>query len=210
MQRSIGAVTRSLDSFREHAAERGDQQLVMMRQIENIRREIRDMTQTLEELAPRASVLAIGTAIDDLRQCIESQRERGVADETLAPAETMVGELRAVIEDLDPTPIVRNLHADVETIGIGSTSYRRRSREASVVRDVARETHDIKQQLTALMARPLPLEKIETRILDVTQRVDALTLARRVDDGFERKGQGHTLHRFGRDGQGPGDLQQSP
>ena len=179
LQRSIGAVTRSLDSFREHAAERGDQQLVMMRQIENIRREIRDMTQTLEELAPRASVLAIGTAIDDLRQCIESQRERGVPEETLAPAEAIIAELRPLIEDLDPTPIVRNLRADVETIGIRLEKLQTGNAEnASAVRDVARETHDIKEQLIALMARPLPLEKIETRIIDVTQRVDALTLSR--------------------------------
>lgn len=179
LQRAIGAVTQSLDSFREHAAERGDQQLVMMRQIENIRREIRDMTQALEELAPRASVLAIGTAIDDLRQCIESQRERGVPEETLAPAEAIIAELRPVIEDLDPTPIVRNLRADVETIGFRLEKLQTGNAEnASAVRDVARETHDIKEQLTALMARPLPLEKIEARIIDVTQRVDALTLSR--------------------------------
>ncbi|MBI1981528.1 MAG: SEL1-like repeat protein [Methylocystis sp.] len=176
LQRSIDRVTRSLDSFRESAAERGDQQLVTMRQIENIRREIRDMTQALGELAPRASVLAIETAINDLGQRIESQRERGVRDETLAPAETIISELRPVIEDLDPTPIVRNLRADVETIGIRLEKLQTgNAANASAVRDLARDTHDIKEQLTALMARPLPLEKIEARIIDVTQRVDALT-----------------------------------
>ncbi len=176
LERAIGAVTRSLDSFREDAAERGDQQLVMMRQIENIRREIRDMTQALGELAPRASVHAIETAIDDLGQRIESQRERGVCDETLAPAERIIDELRPLIEDLDPTPIVRNLRADVETIGIRLEKLQTgNAANASAVRDLACETRDIKEQLTALMARPLPLEKIETRIIDVTQRVDALT-----------------------------------
>ncbi len=176
LQRSIDRVTRSLDSFRESAAERGDQQLVTMRQIENIRREIRDMTQALGELAPRASILAIETAINDLGQRIESQRERGVRDETLAPAESIINELRPVIEDLDPTPIVRNLRADVETIGIRLEKLQTgNAANASAVRDLARDTHDIKEQLTALMARPLPLEKIEARIIDVTQRVDALT-----------------------------------
>jgi len=179
LQRSIDSVTQGLDSFREDAAERGDQQLVMMRQIENVRRELQDVAQAIGELAPRASVAAIETAMGDLRQGIESQRGRGVPDETLAPAERMIGELRAVIEDLDPTPIVRNLRADVETIGFRLEKLQNGDvANASAVRDLARETHEIKEQLTALMARPLPLERIETRIIDVTQRVDALALSR--------------------------------
>ncbi|PWB88550.1 peptidoglycan-binding protein [Methylocystis sp. MitZ-2018] len=179
LQRSIDSVTQGLDSFREDAAERGDQQLVMMRQIENVRRELQDMAQAIGELAPRASVAAIETAMSDLRQGIESQRGRGVPDETLAPAERIIGELRAVIEDLDPTPIVRNLRADVETIGFRLEKLQNGDvANASAVRDLARETHEIKEQLTALMARPLPLERIETRIIDVTQRVDALALSR--------------------------------
>lgn len=179
LQRSIDSVTQGLDSFREDAAERGDQQLVMMRQIENVRRELQDVAQAIGELAPRASVAAIETAMGDLRQGIESQRGRGVPDETLAPAERIIGELRAVIEDLDPTPIVRNLRADVETIGIRLEKLQNGDvANASAVRDLARETHEIKEQLTALVARPLPLERIETRIIDVTQRVDALALSR--------------------------------
>ncbi|RNJ51648.1 SEL1-like repeat protein [Methylocystis hirsuta] len=179
LQRSIDSVTQGLDSFREDAAERGDQQLVMMRQIENVRRELQDVAQAIGELAPRASVAAIETAMGDLRQGIESQRGRGVPDETLAPAERIIGELRAVIEDLDPTPIVRNLRADVETIGFRLEKLQNGDvANASAVRDLARETHEIKEQLTALMARPLPLERIETRIIDVTQRVDALALSR--------------------------------
>ncbi|MGB5086663.1 MAG: peptidoglycan-binding protein [Methylocystis silviterrae] len=179
LQRSIDSVTQGLDSFREDAAERGDQQLVMMRQIENVRRELQDVAQAIGELAPRASVAAIETAMGDLRQGIESQRGRGVPDETLAPAERIIGELRAVIEDLDPAPIVRNLRADIETIGFRLEKLQNGDVEnASAVRDLARETHEIKEQLTALMARPLPLERIETRIIDVTQRVDALALSR--------------------------------
>lgn len=179
LQRSIDSVTQGLDSFREDAAERGDQQLVMMRQIENVRRELQDVAQAIGELAPRASVAAIEMAMGDLRQGIESQRGRGVPDETLAPAERIIGELRAVIEDLDPAPIVRNLRADVETIGFRLEKLQNGDvANASAVRDLARETHEIKVQLTALMARPLPLERIETRIIDVTQRVDALTLSR--------------------------------
>jgi localization factor PodJL len=179
LQRAIHSIMQRLDSFREDAGERGDQQLVMMRQIENVRREIRDMTQAIGELAPRASVAAIETAMNDLRERIEAQRDRGVPDETLAPAERMIGEVRAVIQDLDPTPIVRNLRTDVETIGIRLEKLQAGDvANTAAVRDLTRDTHEIKEQLAALMARPLPLEKIETRIIDVTQRVDALALSR--------------------------------
>lgn len=175
LQRSIDSVARHLDSFREDVVERGDQQLVMMRQIENVRRELQDMAQAIGELAPRASVAAIETAMGDLRQRIESQRDRGIPAETLAPAERLIGELRAVIEDLDPTPIVRNLRADVETIGIRLEKLQTGDvAQASAVQDLARETHEIKEQLTTLAARPLPLEKIEARLIDVTQRIDGL------------------------------------
>ncbi|TLG78719.1 SEL1-like repeat protein [Methylocystis sp. B8] len=178
LQRSIDSVARHLDGFREDAAERGDQQLVMMRQIENVRREIQDMARAIGELAPRASVAAIDTALADLRQRIDLQRDRGVSDETLAPAENIISELRAVIEDLDPTPVVRNLRADVETIGVRLEKLQKGDvAQASAVRELACETHEIKEQLAALMARPLPLEKIEARIIDVTQRVDALRLS---------------------------------
>jgi len=178
LQRSIDSVARHLDGFREDAAERGDQQLVMMRQIENVRREIQDMARAIGELAPRASVAAIDTALADLRQRIDLQRDRGVSDETLAPAENIISELRAVIEDLDPTPVVRNLRADVETIGVRLEKLQKGDvAQASAVRELACETHEIKEQLAALMARPLPLEKIEARIIDVTQRVDALKLS---------------------------------
>lgn len=179
LQRSIDSVARHLDSFREDAVERGDQQLVMMRQIENVRRELQDMAQAIGDLAPRASVAAIERAMGDLRQRIDSQRDRGVPAEALAPAERLIGELRAVIEDLDPTPIVRNLRADVETIGIRLEKLQTGDvAQTSAVRDLWRETHEIKKQLAALAARPLPLEKIEARLIDVTQRIDGLTLSR--------------------------------
>ncbi len=178
LEQSIDSISRRLDGVRQDATERADQQLVVMRQVEALRRDVQDMAQAIDDLAPRASVAAIETALQDLCHRIESQRVRGVADDALAPAERIVGELRAVIKDLDPSPIVRNLHADVETIGLRLDRLQApQSFEASAVRDLARQTHDIKQQLTALVARPLPLEKIETRLLDLTQRVDALTLA---------------------------------
>lgn len=175
LQATLDAIAQQLDTVREGSSERADQQIVVMRQVEGLRREVEDMSRAIGDLAPRASVNAIEIALRDLAHRIESQRHRGVADDLLAPAERIAGELRAVIRDLDPSPIVRNLHADVETIGRRLDAMQAHDiADSPALRELSQQTREIREQLAALAARPLPLEKIETRLFDLTQRVDAL------------------------------------
>ncbi|MEF3368138.1 peptidoglycan-binding protein, partial [Methylocystis sp. 9N] len=177
LQQSIDSIARRLDGLRQDSTERADIEIVATRQAEELRRDIQDMAKAIRELAPRASIAAIETTLRDLCARVESQRERGVADSALAPAERIVGELRAVMKDLDPSPFVRNLRVDIETIGHRLDRLQAQSLDASVVRDLARETHEIKRQLATLVARPMPLEKIETRLLDLARRIDGLNFS---------------------------------
>ena len=175
---SLDALSRQIETVRTDAGERADQQIVLMRQVEGLRREIEEVGRAVGDLAPRASVAAVETALRDLVHRVDTQRQRGVADELLAPAERIAGELRAVIRELDPSPIVRNLHADVQTIGRRLDAMQQpEAADAGAIRQLTAQTRDIRDQLAALVARPLPLEKIETRLFDLTQRVDALTHA---------------------------------
>ncbi len=172
---SLDSISQQLEAVRQGATERADQQLVAMRQVEGLRRDLEDMSGAIGELAPRASVAAIETALHDLVRRVEAQRCRGVAEDLLAPAERIAGELRAAIRDLDPSPIVRNLHADVLTIGRRLDALQQpNAADAALIRELVERTGEIREQLSGLAARPLPLEKIETRLLDLTQRVDAL------------------------------------
>lgn len=178
LQNSLEAISLQLETVRQDAGERADQQMVVMRQVEGLRREVENMSRALGDLAPRASVAAIEIALRDLGHRIESQRGRGVADDLLAPAERIAGELRAVIKDLDPSPIVRNLHADVQTIGRRLDAMQSpEGVDAAALHELSNQTREVKDLLTTLAARPLPLEKLETRLFDLTQRVDTLTLA---------------------------------
>jgi localization factor PodJL len=178
------ALSKQLEIARQEAAARAEQQLTAMRQVEGLHREIEQMSRAIGDLAPRASVAAIETALADLLHRIDAQRHRGVADDLLAPAERVAGELRAVISELDPSPIVRNLHADVQTIGRRLDALQASTpADAATLRRLAAETSDIRVQLAALAAHPLPLEKIETRLSDLTRRVDSLT---RVGEGASR------------------------
>ena len=96
----------------------------------------------------------------------------------LAPVERIADELHAVIKELDPSPIVRNLHADVETIGRRLDNLQTPgAAQAPALEELSRQTSEIRDLLMSLTSRPLPLEKIETRLFDLTQRVDNLSLA---------------------------------
>lgn len=145
-------------------------------EIDALRADVDGVSRVLDDLAPRASLTAMESALEELARRVDAQRDRGVAEPLLAPAERIAGELRAVVADLDPTPIVRNLHADVTTIGARLDALRDgQEADADLLRDLSRDTREIKEQLAALTATPLPLEKIETRILGLARSVDSLT-----------------------------------
>jgi localization factor PodJL len=178
VQSRLEAISRQIDTARRDAAERADHHLVVMRQIEALRRDLTEMSGAIVELAPRASIGAIETALRELSRRIDTQRGQGVAAELLAPAERIAAELRTAIKELDPGPLVRNLHADVQTIGRRLDALQQPGAVDPVAIDLlVSQTRDIRSQLAGLAARPLPLEKIEARLVDLNQRVELLARA---------------------------------
>lgn len=178
VQSRLDAIAQQLETARRDAAERADHHLVVMRQIETLRRDLTDMSGAIVELAPRASIAAIETALRELSRRIETQRSHGIADELLAPAERVAAELCAAIKELDPGPLVRSLHADVQAIGRRLDGLQQPGAvDPAVVQLLVGQTQEIRSQLASLAARPLPLEKIEARLVDLTQRVELLTRA---------------------------------
>jgi localization factor PodJL len=166
-----------MECVRGDVAQHSDQQYVIVRQVENLREEIEDLSRALGDLAPRASVTAIESALRDLARRIDSQRDRGVDDSALAPAERIAGELRAAMKDLDPAPLVRNLHEDLRAIASRLDELQTPGKtDATALNELGRQTGEIKELLSALASRPLPLEKLETRLFDLTQRVERLSV----------------------------------
>jgi localization factor PodJL len=169
LERKIGALRGDLDNSAERERH-------IMLQVDGLREEIRILTRGVGELAPRASVEAIECALADLAERVDAQRERGVADQALAPAERIAGELRAVLEEIDPRPHMQELQADMRRLAnrLDQLEAGGDAGEASL-QELAHRTAEIKESLSALAARPLPLEQIETRLRDLTIRVDKLT-----------------------------------
>ncbi|MBU6525971.1 SEL1-like repeat protein [Methylocystis sp. MJC1] len=175
---SLETLLQQMESLRQQGGERADQQLVTMRQVEGLRREIEEMSRAVGDLAPRASVAAVEAALRDLSRRIETQRDRGVAEDLLAPAERIAGELRSVVKELDPSPILRSLDADIQAIGRRLDAMQQPdAADMAAIHQLSAQAREIKDQLAAMAARPLPLEKLETRLFDLTQRVDGLAHA---------------------------------
>ena len=184
---SMGTLSRQVSAVQSDIGQNSDRQERIVREVEGLREEIEGLSRTLGDLAPRASTTSIETALRDLAERIDAQRDRGVVDAALAPAERIAGELRAVMKDLDPAPLVRNLHADVHAIARRLEEIRTPSdADATALSQLGRQTAEIKELLSALASRPLPLEKLETRLFDLTQRVDGLsTIAAATGSGKE-------------------------
>jgi len=170
-------LARQTEAIRAEIGRGAEREQAMARQVEGLRHEISDMTRALGDLAPRASTAAIETALRELIERIDAQRQRGVADGALAPAERIAGELRAVLKDMDPSPKVHGLDADLRAMAERIEELRGPGEaNATALRELGLQTAEIKDILATLVSRPLPLEQIETRLYDLSQRVDKLSL----------------------------------
>ncbi len=178
---SVAALGQQLAQLRLEAGENARQQEHMLRQMDGLRGEVEDLSRLMTDIAPRASIVAVEAALRDLARRVEAGRDRGVEEQALAPAEHIAAELRAALKQLDPTPILRNLDEDVAAIARRlEEATQQGDGDAAAMRELARQTAEIKDQLRLLAARPLPLERLEGRVVDLAQRVESLSLGVRV------------------------------
>ncbi len=178
LQSSIEALAQELAERNAAAAADAEQREATAHQLETLRQELALLAESLRDLAPRAAVGALEDALRDLAERVETQRDRGVDEAALAPVEQLAGELRALLEDMDPTALVHHLRGDVEAVRrrldqLGASAQG----NADGLEELWRQTGEIKELVTTLVARPLPLERLESRLLDLTERVDALSFA---------------------------------
>lgn len=178
IRNAIESVSKQIESVRLEATDQDERQSLVIGRIQDLRREIGGLSQALRELAPRSSIASIEAALRTLADRVEAQRSHGVQENALAAVERLAGDLRSAIKVLDPGPIIRGLHAEVQTIArkleeLQSPS----SADSAAIVELTRQTSEIRHLLTTVAARPLPLEKLESRLLELTQRVDGLSFA---------------------------------
>ena len=75
------------------------------------------MSKSLADLAPRNAMVALEGAIGDLMQRVETVRQAGHVESTLAPLQAMAAELRAAMKTHDPQAVAAGLEREIRAIG---------------------------------------------------------------------------------------------
>jgi localization factor PodJL len=178
LREAIESIAKQIESVRNGAIGQDERQRFVVGQIEALRDEIDGLSRELRDLAPRSSIASVEAALRTLADRIEAQRSHGMEENALAPIERLTGDLRSLIKGLDPGPIVRGLQADVQAIGRKLDGFEAPGgADSATIAELTRQTSEIRDLLTSVAARPLPIEKLESRLFDLTRRLDGLSLA---------------------------------
>ena len=84
--------------------------------IDHLRREVASVSRGLGELAPRASISALESAVRDISDRLHVARIEGVRDAVATPIEQLARELRSALRDLDPRQAIGALEQDMRAI----------------------------------------------------------------------------------------------
>ena len=154
------------------------EQAAILRQIGDLRQEVESMGNDLDQLTPRTSTTAVEKMLQDLESRIACRRREGVSDDALRSAAQVTEELRAVVREIDAGPALRALRADIDGLGDRLDALDRSGGAHNVVlKDLTRETRQIRAQVAALAKQRTPLEKIETALEALVRHVEALAEA---------------------------------
>ena len=147
----------------------------VLRQIGELRREVETMGHDLDALTPRASTTVVENMLNDLEGRIARRRREGVSDAALGAATRVANELRSVVRDIDAGPVLQALRADIEGLGQRLDALDRPGAPQNIaLKELARETRQIRTQVAALAKQRTPLEKIEIALEALVRHVEAL------------------------------------
>jgi len=169
----VDAPTHVVDPHAEQP--RAMERAAIMRQIGELRREVESMASDLDRLTPRTSATAVQKMLRDLEDLIACRRREGVSDAALRSATQVTEELRAVVEDMGAGHALRAIRADIDCLGDRVDALDRSGGAHNVVlRDLTRETQQIRAQIAALATQRTPLEKVEIALEALIYHVEAL------------------------------------
>lgn len=178
LAQSIEALSRQIAEARAEQNTQGERQAAVVARVDLLRCDLEGLSRALADLAPRASVAAVETALRELSERVEAQRLHGVEDRVLAPVERLAADLRSMLRDLDPSRIVAVLYDEVRALGDRlAERHAEGGGDRATLDEIAGETREIHELVKAVARRPLPIEKLEASIAALTTQVDELSAA---------------------------------
>ena len=122
MQSEMAGLARAVEEMRRELLRGRDAPERHASDLDSMRAEITAITRSFQAFAPSGSVKALEDRIEAVADRIEASRDNGIREIVLRPIETMIGELRRAMKDLDQSEPLSQLGTQVQAIAgkIGS------------------------------------------------------------------------------------------
>ncbi|MGH6817412.1 MAG: hypothetical protein ACREC1_01410 [Methylovirgula sp.] len=172
LQREISELSAKLDEMRREQASRYTDPAPAWH-VDKLHGEISNMSEALDGLASRGSVAALEQAIRALSQRIEVSRNEGIRETVVQPLEQLVGELRRPLAEVDPRTTIAGIESELKRLGTKLDDVARSEFDPAIFRNIQQQTREICDLLTAVVTRPLPIERIERQIEQLAQSIEA-------------------------------------
>ncbi len=177
LQGDIARMSAHIEKMREAVASRSAQ-TTSDASLDQLRKEIAAVSHGLGDLAPRASVAAIESAVRLLGDRLESLRLDGSREVSLAPIEQIADELRAGMRELDPRPAIESLEGDMRAIAAKIESLEARGGvDPQTVRAIYDQTREVRDLLSRAATASMPGERAQRELADLAQRLEGASQA---------------------------------
>lgn len=149
LQGDINRMSERLEKMREEFATKPAARAGAEETIDQLRREVAAVSRGLGELAPRASVSSLETAVRDIADRLHVARIEGVRDAVATPIEQLARELRASLRELDPREAIGGLEQDMRAIAAKLDSLETRGgADPQTIRAIFDQTREVRDLLS--------------------------------------------------------------
>ncbi len=142
--------------------------------VDAMRAEIRAITRSLADLAPRNAIVGLEGAVRDLTQRVETLRQSGQRESILAPLDAMAAELCATLKTHDPRAAAAVLERELGAIGDKIDGLARSAINPETFERIRLQTEEVRDLLVEAAMRSAPAERLERQIGELADRIERL------------------------------------
>ncbi len=143
--------------------------------VEQLRREMADMTKGMRDLAPRDRVSAIEQAIQDLGSRIDASRQVGVHETILRPIEQLASDVKSALAASNSSEQIAAMEKEIHALSEKVDGVRGPGLDTKALREIHAQTQEMRELLNRAIARPQPTEIIESQIAGLSAQVERLS-----------------------------------
>ncbi len=171
LQGDINRMSERIEKMREEFASRGARGADET--IDQLRREVAAVSRGLGELAPRASVSSLETAVRDIADRLHVARIEGVRDAVATPIEQLARELRAGLRDMDSREAIGGLEQDMRAIAAKIENLETRGgADPQTIRAIFDQTREVRDLLARAAVASHGGERAQQELGELAARLE--------------------------------------